>query len=183
MEVKRCHWAKSEWEIAYHDNEWGIPLHDDQKLYELLVLEGMQAGLSWNLILKKRDGMRKAFDGFQPEIVAAYSDEKLAQLLENPDIIRNKAKIKMARTNAIAFLEVQKSYGSFDAFIWSFTNGQTIVNHPSEMDELPAKTDISELMSKKLYNSKFKFVGPTVCYAYMQSIGMVNDHMVWCSFR
>lgn len=179
--MKRCDWANgSSLEKNYHDKEWGIPVHDDQRLFEMLILEGAQAGLSWSTILQKREGYRKAFDNFDVQKVAGYTQKKMDTLLANPEIIRNKLKINAAIENAKRFIMVQKEYGSFDNYIWSFVNGAPIVNHWQSMSEVPAMTAESELMSKALKKRGFKFVGPIICYAYMQSIGMVNDHLVFC---
>ncbi|MDL2233985.1 DNA-3-methyladenine glycosylase I [Ruminococcaceae bacterium OttesenSCG-928-L11] len=176
----RCAWARHPLEVEYHDNEWGKPLHDERELFEMLILEGMQAGLSWLGVLKKREAFREAFDRFDPAVVAAYSDEKLASLLENPGIIRNRLKIQAARTNARAFLQVQAEYGSFDAYVWGFVGGVPIVNRWEQHEQVPAFTALSDQLSKDLKKRGFKFVGSTICYSYMQSIGMVNDHLVSC---
>lgn len=178
--MKRCPWARNELEIAYHDHEWGKPLHDDARLFELLILEGMQAGLSWSTILAKRENMREAFDGFDPVAISAYGDEKIAALLQNPGIIRNRLKLRSLVGNAAAFLKVQKEFGTFDRFIWSFVNHQPIINRFDDFSQIPAKTEISDRMSKELKKRGFNFVGSTICYAFMQASGMVNDHMVWC---
>lgn len=180
MEVKRCPWAKKDLDIDYHDNEWGKPTHDDNLLFEILILEGMQAGLSWSTVLKKRESMGIAFDGFNPQIIAEYSIEKKEELLLNPGIIRNKAKINALVSNAQAFLRIQEQYGSFDSYIWRFVNNSPIVNTWTELSQVPVSTEISDKISKDLYGRGFKFVGSTICYAFMQAIGMVNDHMVWC---
>lgn len=181
--TKRCPWAKSDLDILYHDTEWGKPLHDDHKLFEMLILEGMQAGLSWALILKKRGAMRKAFDRFNPKIIARYDDAKLKELVQNPDIIRNRLKLAALKSNADAFMKVQKEFGTFDTYIWSFVNHQPIVNHFDAMTQIPTRTDISDRMSKDLKKRGFKFMGTTVCYAFMQATGMTNDHMTWCEKR
>ena len=179
--VIRCEWAGTEsLYIAYHDNEWGVPVHDDRELFEMLILEGAQAGLSWSTILKKRENYRQAFDNFKPEIVAGYGDAKLDALLNDPGIVRNRLKIKSAILNAQAFLKVQEEFGSFDSFIWGFVGGEPIINSWQAMSDLPAKTPESEAMSEALKQRGFNFVGPTICYAFMQSIGMVNDHVVDC---
>lgn len=175
-----CPWVRDEYDAKYHDSEWCVPEHDDKKLFEFLILEGMQAGLSWNIVLKKREAMRAAFDGFTPEAVAEYGDEKKAELLQNAGIIRNRAKINALVGNAQAFLKVQKDYGSFDAYIWGFTDGKTIQNALANVEEMPATSDISDEMSKALKKLGFRFVGSTICYSYMQAIGMVNDHLVTC---
>ncbi|MBU5257088.1 DNA-3-methyladenine glycosylase I [Tissierella praeacuta] len=180
MEVKRCSWAKKDVDIVYHDNEWGKPVHDDNLLFEILILEGMQAGLSWTTILNKRESMRIAFDGFNPQIIAEYSTEKKEELLLNPSIIRNKAKINALVTNAKAFLRIQEEYGSFNNYIWKFVDNHPIVNKWTDLSQVPVNTEISERISKDLYARGFKFIGSTICYAFMQAVGMVNDHMVWC---
>lgn len=179
--MNRCEWAeKNDLEREYHDKEWGIPLHNDQKLFEFLMLEGAQAGLSWSTILAKREGYRKAFDNFDAKLIAQYTQYDLDQLIENPNIIRNRLKIKSAVTNAIAFLKVVEEFGSFDTYIWNFVNGKPIINHWQNMNQVPATTVVSETMSKDLKKRGFKFVGPTICYAFMQATGMVNDHTVDC---
>jgi len=179
--MTRCPWAlSSEMEEHYHDTEWGVPVHDERLLFEFLILEGAQAGLSWSTVLKKRAGYRKAFDNFDVHKVANYSELKKQTLQGNPDIIRNKLKISSAVTNAQAFIAIQEQYGSFDAYIWSFVKGQTIKNAWQMMQEVPANTPESDLMSKSLKKAGFKFVGTTICYAYMQAVGMVNDHLVTC---
>ena len=181
MSKVRCKWAGNDTLYCdYHDNEWGVPLHDDQMLFEFLILEGAQAGLSWITILKKRNNYRKAFDNFDPNVVAKYDDKKVAELLQNEGIIRNKLKINAAIKNAQAFLEVQKEFGSFDKYIWSFTDGKTIKNAWKNLSEVPAVTDEATTMSKDLKKRGFKFVGPTICYAFMQACGMVNDHTTEC---
>lgn len=179
--MTKCRWAlSSPHEEDYHDHEWGVPVHDDRLLFEFLILEGAQAGLSWSTILKKRDNFRAAFDHFDPESVAAYDDAKIAALLENPGIIRNRLKINAAVINARAFLEVQERFGSFDAFIWDFVDGRPIQNSWRMHSELPANTALSDIMSKELKRRGFKFVGSTICYAFIQAVGMVNDHTVDC---
>jgi DNA-3-methyladenine glycosylase I len=178
--VHRCHWASNELAIRYHDQEWGTPLHDDRKLFELLILEGAQAGLSWNTILQKRGNFRAAFDDFDPVAVAGYDHRKVKQLLANPGIIRNRLKIAAAIQNAKAFLAVQKEFGSFDAYIWQFVDGKPIRNRRRSSKEVPACTRESDAMSKDLKRRGFKFVGSTICYAFMQATGMVNDHAVSC---
>lgn len=176
-----CPWAlSSESEEHYHDHEWGVPVHDDRLLFEFLILEGAQAGLSWSTVLNKREGYRRAFDNFDINKVANYSEQKQLALQSNPEIIRNKLKIRSAVTNAQAVLAMQKQYGSFDAYIWSFVNGKTIKNAWQTMQEVPANTLESGLMSKSMKKTGFKFVGTTICYAYMQATGMVNDHLVTC---
>jgi DNA-3-methyladenine glycosylase I len=177
----RCGWSlKSEIEIHYHDEEWGVPVYDDRELYEHLVLDGFQAGVSWVLILRKRENFRHAFDGFVPEIIANYSDDKIDELMMNKGIIRNKGKINAAVTNANAYLEIMDKEGSFSDFIWKFTDGRPLVNRWETMSQIPAKTALSEKMSKELKSRGFKFFGPTICYAFMQAVGMVNDHIISC---
>lgn len=178
--IQRCVWATTELMIPYHDKEWGVPQHDDNMLFEFLVLEGAQAGLSWSTILAKRDAYRKAFSNFNPQKVAKYGSEKLAQLLSNPGIVRNRMKIESAVKNAQAFLRVQKEFGSFDRYIWQFVGGKPLVNRWRSMGNVPAQTPESVHMSKDLLSRGFNFVGPTVCYAFMQAVGMVNDHLVSC---
>lgn len=178
---KRCNWGtSSEIMIKYHDTEWGVPLHDDQKLFEFLVLEGFQAGLSWQIILNKRESFRKAFDNFRPELIANYDENKLQELLTDSSIVRNKLKIKGCVNNARRFLEVQKEFGSFNSYIWRFIDFKPIVNAYSNLKELPANTPLSDEISKDLKKRGFKFVGSTVVYSHMQATGMVNDHLVDC---
>ena len=177
----RCEWAGSEpLYVAYHDEEWGAPQHDDRKLFEMLILEGAQAGLSWRTILNKRTAYLAAFDDFDPQKVAKYSEEKIQELLANPGIVRNKLKVCSAVQNAKAFLEVQTEFGSFDAYIWQFVGGKPKINAWKAMSELPVETEESRAMSKDLKKRGFNFVGPTICYAFMQAVGMVNDHVVDC---
>ena len=176
----RCAWATTPLGIAYHDAEWGVPLHDDRQLFEFLVLEGAQAGLSWELILNRRESYRAAFDGFDPAIVAAYGDTKVAELLANPGIVRNRQKVAAAIGNAHAFLDVQQEFGSFDAYIWGFVDGTPIRNAWESMDEVPATTPLSGSMSRDLRRRGFRFVGPIICYSFMQATGMVNDHTTGC---
>ena len=179
--MKRCEWAnRSDLEQSYHDNEWGVETHDDRTLFEFLILEGVQAGLSWSTILKKRDGYRKAFDNFDAWKISQYSDNKTSMLLANPEIIRNRLKINSTITNAIAFLQVQKEFGSFSSYIWGFVNGKPITNSWKKMTDIPSSTPESSAMSKDLKKRGFKFVGTTICYAFMQAVGMVNDHVVDC---
>ena len=179
--MKRCDWAnRSELEQSYHDHEWGVEIHDDRTLFEFLVLEGAQAGLSWSTILRKREGYRRAFDNFDARKISNYSEKTVSRLLANPGIIRNRLKINAAVTNARAFLQVQKEFGSFDRYIWQFVNGRPIRNSWRTMTDIPASTPESEDMSKDLKKRGFKFVGPTICYAFMQAVGMVNDHVVDC---
>lgn len=179
-EKNRCRWITDPLMQKYHDEEWGVPLHDDHKLFEFMILDAFQAGLSWRTILNKRENFRKAFDGFDPVKIAGYDDAKFQALLADAGIIRNRAKILATITNAKQFLEVQKEFGSFDRFIWSFSNHQVIVNSWKSLGELPARTELSDRMSKELIKRGFKFVGSTICYAFMQAIGMVNDHVVGC---
>ena len=176
----RCAWATTPLGIAYHDTEWGVPLHDDRGLFEFLILEGAQAGLSWELILQKRDSYREAFDRFDPRKVVAYDDAKVAELLSNPGIVRNRLKVGAAIGNARAFLEVQREQGSFNDYIWGFVDGKPVKNAWSSLADTPASTPLSETMSKELRKRGFRFVGPTICYAFMQATGMVNDHTVDC---
>jgi DNA-3-methyladenine glycosylase I len=177
----RCGWAGADpLMVAYHDSEWGVPLHDDRDLFEFLNLEGAQAGLSWSTILKKRPHYRKAFDNFDATKMARYTEARAAKLLKNPGIVRNRLKVAAFRTNAIAFLEIQAEFGSFDAYIWQFTGGEPIQNLHRKLSEIPATTSVSDLMSKDLKKRGFKFVGPTICYAFMQASGMVNDHTIDC---
>ncbi len=176
----RCTWPNNDLYIAYHDQEWGVPLHDEHKLFEFLVLEGAQAGLSWFTILQKRDNYRKAFDQFDPQKVARYDRRKIQKLLQNPGIVRNRLKIEVAVQNAKMFLKVQEEFGSFDAYIWRFVNGKPIVNSWRKSAQIPARTRQSDAMSKDLRQRGFKFVGSTICYAHMQATGMVNDHLVSC---
>lgn len=180
-EKKRCSWCLGEEiYIDYHDNEWGVPVHDDRQLFEMLILEGAQAGLSWITILKKREGYRKAFDNFDAKKIVKYSDKKLEKLRENPNIIRNKLKIAATRTNAKLFLEVQKEFGSFDQYIWQFVGGKPKKSKFKKSSDIPVTTPESDAMSKDLKKRGFKFVGSTICYAFMQACGMVNDHLVDC---
>jgi DNA-3-methyladenine glycosylase I len=180
-EIHRCGWSVSDpIYIDYHDKEWGVPLHDDQKLFEFLILEGAQAGLSWLTVLKKREGYRKAFSDFDPGKVARFTEKKIEKLLQDPSIIRNKLKVNSAVTNAKAFLKVQDEFGSFDKYIWQFTGGKVIHNKWKSLKEIPARTKESDAMSKDLIKRGFKFVGSTIMYAHMQATGMVNDHVVEC---
>ena len=179
--MNRCEWAnKSELEQAYHDNEWGVAIHDDKSLFEFLVLEGVQAGLSWSTILRKREGYRKAFDNFDARKISQYSENDVSRLLVNSEIIRNKLKINATITNARAFLQVQEQFGSFDHYIWQFVNGRPVQNSWERMTDIPSNTPVSDAMSKDLIKRGFKFVGTTICYAFMQAVGMVNDHVVGC---
>lgn len=180
-QIIRCTWAGSDpLSIQYHDQEWGVPVHDDQKLFEFLILEGMQAGLSWMTILRKRDNFRVAYDGFNANLIAKYDQAKFDELMGDAGIIRNRRKIEAATQNARAFLEVQAEFSSFDAYIWQFVGGKPVVNSWKTMNELPAVSEQSIAMSKALKARGFNFVGPTICYAHMQATGMVNDHTVDC---
>lgn len=177
----RCDWANgSDLEKEYHDREWGVPSSDDQHLFEMLILEGAQAGLSWVTVLKKRESYRKAFDRFDPVKIAAYDEKKREELLSNPGIIRNRLKVDAAIQNARAYLKIIEKGETFSDYIWQFTDGEMIVNYPQKMSDLPAITPSSEKMSKQLKKDGFKFVGPTICYAFMQAVGMVDDHLVDC---
>ena len=181
MEGKaRCAWPKSELDIAYHDSEWGVPVHDDRLLFEFLILEGAQAGLSWSTILKKRDAYKSAFDNFDAKKIARYNENKVADLMADAGIVRNRLKIAATIRNAEVFQKVQKEFGTFDRYIWQFVGGKPIVNQRRSFTEVPARTPESDAMSKDLLNRGFKFVGSTICYAYMQTVGMVNDHTVDC---
>ena len=176
----RCHWAKTDPSIAYHDQEWGIPVHDDRTLFEFLILEGAQAGLSWSTILNKRDNYRRAFDNFDARKIAKYNSRKIKALLANKGIVRNRLKITAAIQNAKAFLAVQKEFGSFDAYIWRFVGGKPIRNRWTRSSAVPARAPESDAMSKDLRSRGFKFVGSTICYAFMQAVGLVNDHTTDC---
>jgi len=178
--ISRCTWATDPLSVAYHDKEWGAPLHDDRRLFEMLILEGAQAGLSWITILKKRPAYRAAFDRFDPRKVGQYDEVKIAELLANEGIVRNRLKIRSAVQNAQAFLAVQKEFGSFDRYIWQFVEGSPLQNRRRKTQDLPARTEQSDAMSKDLAKRGFKFVGSTICYAFMQATGMVNDHVVTC---
>ena len=178
---KRCQWAGTDPDyIDYHDTEWGVPVHDDRTLFEFLVLEGAQAGLSWLTILKKRDNYRKAFDNFSPEIIARYNRQQIARLLANPGIIRNRLKINAAIKNAGAFLTVAEAFGSFDDYLWRFVDGSPVTNAWKEEKEIPAQTDTSQKLSRDLKKRGFTFVGPVICYSFMQAVGMINDHVIDC---
>ena len=178
--LQRCHWARNELLATYHDKEWGVPLHSDRDLFEFLILEGAQAGLSWETVLKKRDNYRAAFDNFDAAKIANYTEKKIERLLANPGIIRNRLKIAAAVQNAESFLNVQKEFGSFDAYIWSFVDGNPKQNHWKTIGSVPSRTTESDNMSKGLQRRGFRFVGSTICYAFMQAVGMVNDHVVDC---
>jgi DNA-3-methyladenine glycosylase I len=176
----RCHWPKNELAVRYHDEEWGVPVHEDRKWYEFIVLDGAQAGLSWDTVLRKRENYRKAFDGFDPARVARYDKRKLERLLADPGIIRNRMKINSAISNAKAFLHLQEELGGFDEYIWTFVDGAPKINRWKSPKEIPTHTPISDVMSKDLKQRGFNFVGTTICYAFMQAAGMVNDHLVAC---
>jgi DNA-3-methyladenine glycosylase I len=180
--INRCFWSTDtdELMVAYHDREWGVPLHEDRKLFEFIILEGAQAGLSWSTILKKRENYRRAFDRFDPGKIARYDSRKVKQLLADPGIVRNRLKIAATIQNAKAFLTVQKEFGSFDAYLWQFVGGSPIQNRWKSFKQVPARTAESDAMSKDLLQRGFKFVGSTICYAFMQAVGMVNDHTVDC---
>jgi len=176
----RCWETEDPLYLKYHDEEWGTPLHDDTKLFEFLVLEGFQAGVSWALILRKRENFRKAFDGFDPEKVSGYTEEDVERLMGDAGILRNRLKITSTISNAKRFLEVQEEFGSFDEYIWSFVDGKPIRSGLKSFEEMPAKTELSEALTKDLKRRGFKFVGPVICYSFMQAVGMVNDHLVHC---
>jgi DNA-3-methyladenine glycosylase I len=179
--IKRCPWCISDpLYIEYHDREWGVPVHDDRKWFEFLVLEGAQAGLSWFLVLKKRENYRLAFDGFDFDKVAAYGPEKIAELLANPGVIRNRSKIAASVGNARAFIKIREEFGSFENYIWPFVGNRPVQNRWKTLDQLPAKTELSDALSKDLVRRGFKFVGSTIIYAHMQATGMVNDHLLSC---
>ena len=179
-EKSRCPWAIDDLYFRYHDEEWGVPVHDDRLLFEFLILEGAQAGLSWRTILHKRQNYRAAFDNFDAEKIARYNEARVAKLLNNEGIIRNRLKVRSAIQNAKAFLKVREEFGSFDAYQWRFVDGRPIINHRQSIKDVPAKTKISDAMSRDLLQRGFKFVGSTICYAHMQAVGMVNDHLVTC---
>lgn len=179
-EVNRCAWPKTELDITYHDTEWGVPVHDDRRLFEMLILEGAQAGLSWSTILKKRGNYRRAFDDFDARKIAQYDARKVQSLLADAGIVRNRLKIAATIQNAKAFLAVQKEFGGFDAYLWQFVGGQPIQNRRQSLKQIPPRTPESDAMSKDLLQRGFKFVGSTICYAFMQAVGMVNDHTVDC---
>jgi DNA-3-methyladenine glycosylase I len=176
----RCWDTENPLYIRYHDEEWGVPVHNDKKLFELLVLEGFQAGLTWALILKRREAFKKAFADFAPKTVAKYTAAEVERILKNPNVIRNKAKIYATINNANRLIQIQNEFGSFDRFIWQFVNGKPIDHGFKSMSEMPSQTDESRTMSKELKRRGFKFVGPTICYAFMQAVGMVNDHLITC---
>jgi DNA-3-methyladenine glycosylase I len=179
--MKRCPWCLgNELYIKYHDEEWGVPVHEDKKHFEFLVLESAQAGLSWLTILKKRENYREAYDGFDAEKVALYDEQKIAQLLNNPGIIRNKRKIEASINNAKKFLEIKKQWGSFDNYLWSFVDGKPIINHWEDIEQIPGNTELSTTISKDLKKKGFKFLGPTIIYSHMQAVGLINDHITTC---
>jgi DNA-3-methyladenine glycosylase I len=178
--MNRCGWAKDDLSIKYHDEEWGVPVHDDRRWFEFLVLEGAQAGLSWDTILRKRENYRRAFADFDPDVVARFNVEKIEGLLLDPGIVRNRLKVNSVVRNAQAFLEIQADIGSFDAYIWPFVGGQPIRNKWRALDQVPARTEVSDALSKDLKRRGFTFVGSTICYALMQATGLVNDHLVGC---
>ena len=179
-EITRCPWPSDDLMIRYHDTEWGVPVHDDRLLFEYLILEGAQAGLSWNTVLKKRENYRAAFDNFETEKIVRYGDKKIAELLGNAGIIRNRLKIHATIQNAKSFLKACEEFGSFDVYLWRFVEGEPVINHRESMKVVPARTEISDAMSQDLLQRGFKFVGSTICYAHMQAVGMVNDHLVSC---
>ncbi|HPI19548.1 MAG TPA: DNA-3-methyladenine glycosylase I [Candidatus Kapabacteria bacterium] len=180
-EIKRCPWTTTnELMIKYHDTEWGVPVHEDRKLFEFIVLDAFQAGLSWSIILNKRDAFRLHFENFEPEKIAGFNEEQILKLIAEPSIIRNKLKIRATIENAKQFLKIQKEFGSFNKYIWSFSDGKTIHNAWEELKQIPARTELSDLMSNDLKKRGFKFVGSTICYAFMQAAGIVNDHIVTC---
>ena len=182
--VTDCTWPnQDELMLQYHNQEWGIPLHDERKLFEFLVLDAFQAGLSWKTILHKRENFRRVFDNFEPEKIALYDESKIQELMQDASIIRNQAKIRSTVGNAQAFLYIQTEFGTFDRYIWQFTGGKTIMNHPTCNAEIPAKSPESDAMSKDLIKRGFKFVGSTICYAFMQAAGMVNDHLESCRYK
>lgn len=176
----RCSWPRTDLDIEYHDTEWGTPVHDERTLFEFLTLEGAQAGLSWSTILKKRENYRRVFEGFEPSRVARFDATDVERLLGDPGIVRNRLKVESTVSNALAFLEVQRAFGSFDTYVWRFVDGAPIQNAWRALEELPSRTDRSDVLSKDLKRRGFRFVGTTICYAFMQAIGMVNDHVVSC---
>ncbi len=181
VSLERCSWpGSSELMVKYHDEEWGLPCHDEQKLFEYMVLDAFQAGLSWAIVLNKREGFRRAFDGFNPQIIASYGEGEIQSLLQNPAIIRNQLKIRATVTNAQVYLKVQKEFGSFDAYIWGFVSGKTVANRLPTNNQIPASSPESDAMSADLKQRGFKFCGSTICYAFMQAAGLVNDHDTTC---
>ena len=183
MKKTRCPWAKSENDIIYHDTEWGVPSHDDGYIFEMLILEGFQAGLSWNTILQKRENFRKAFDNFDYRKMAEYDEMKLNELLKNEGIIRNRLKINSTVTNARAFMKVQKEFGSFAEYIWNFTDNKRIINKWKKLSEVPATSELSDKISKDLKKRGFKFVGSTIIYSFLQAIGIIDDHLMSCPYK
>ena len=182
--MKRCEWCGEDpLYVKYHDEEWGVPVHDDRTLFEFLVLEGAQAGLSWITILRKREGYRKAYDDFDVQKVASYDESKIEELLINPDIVRNKLKVRSSVNNAKLFMEIQKEFGSFDSYIWSFTDGNQIINNWEDISQMPVTSELSDNVSRDLKKRGFKFTGSTIIYSYLQAVGIINDHTIWCSFR
>ena len=181
--MARCTWAQSDLSIAYHDAEWGVPVHDDRVFFEFLILEGAQAGLSWETILRKRDAYRRVFDAFDPERVARFSTARIARILVDPGVVRNRLKVESAVSNAKAFLRVQSEFGSFDRYVWSMVPGAPLVNRPHTTADVPARTAESDALSRDLLARGFRFVGSTICYAFMQAVGIVNDHTVDCFRR
>jgi DNA-3-methyladenine glycosylase I len=179
----RCEWARTPLSIAYHDEEWGVPVHDDRVLFEFITLEGAQAGLSWETILRKRDAYREAFAGFDPARVARFTPARVERLLQNPGIVRNRLKVESTVTNARAFLRVQREFGSFDAYLWAFAGGRPRVNDRRSLADIPARTPESDALSKDLLRRDFRFVGSTICYAFMQAVGVVDDHTAGCFRR
>lgn len=182
--MKRCEWCGEDpLYVKYHDEEWGVPVHDDRTLFEFLVLEGAQAGLSWITILRKREGYRKAYDDFDVQKVASYDESKIEELLLNPDIVRNKLKVRSSVNNARLFMEIQKEFGSFDSYIWGFTQGKQIINSWEDISQVPVTSELSDDVSRDLKKRGFKFTGSTIIYSYLQAVGIINDHTIWCSFR
>jgi DNA-3-methyladenine glycosylase I len=178
--IVRCGWAKTPLGVAYHDEEWGVPVHNDHVLFEFLTLEGAQAGLSWETILRKRQAYRRAFDGFDPARIARFTASRVERLLQNPGIVRNRLKVESTVQNAKAFLAIQREFGSFDAYVWKFVEGSPRVNRWRRLEEIPSRTAESDALSRDLLKRDFKFVGSTICYAFMQAVGLVNDHAVTC---
>ena len=179
----RCGWAKGEKDILYHDTEWGVPSYDDGYIFEMLILEGFQAGLSWNTILQKRENFRKAFDNFDYKKIAKYDEKKLNELMQNEGIIRNKLKINSTVTNAVSFMKIQKEFGSFSDYIWGFTDKKRIINKWKDLSEVPATTELSDKISKDLKKRGFKFIGSTIIYSFLQAIGIIDDHLASCPYK
>jgi DNA-3-methyladenine glycosylase I len=182
-DVRRCPWARTPLEIKHHDEEWGIPCHDDRALFEMLILEGAQAGLSWSTILAKRENYRRAFALFDPKAIARFTAKDVRRLLGDPGVVRSRAKIEASISNAQAFLAIQREFGTFDRYLWAFVDNRPIVNAPRSLQDIPAETALSRAVSKDLIKRGFRFVGPKICYAFMQSVGLVNDHVVGCFCR